>query len=294
MTSALLEGGDISWFDKGMEKLYSDCVKLLEWVLRIDALNFRPDLVLAYYPPIYDFYWFVARLSFLLNNPPRVLPLPVLVSASDTLQKSLETYATKQLLEKMKTCDNTGNCWDDFLGNNDSTPRWDDRLFSTSIVLNAFFDTWTVKNGTTGRVFRPNTPASVKAATKKGSIWLDTYVLSGKYAPQNVFFSGSVKSPSFSLPFGYPSNFHTWLNGTTVSCSYQPDSSSVDLVSSMSGYVSPSAYDKLLNGTCFGLKVPTEYPGMNCAECTFPFWSSPALTHAAATAALSKFISAST
>jgi hypothetical protein len=290
MTSTLLEGGNLSWFDSEVQSLYQDSANLLSWILRNNTLANRPDLVLVYYPPIYDFYWFTARLSFLLNNPPHALPFPVLVKTRDMLQKLLESYGTDQLLAKIKTCDATGACWDDFLGNADSPPSYSDRLFSTSIALNALIDTWTT--ATPGRrVLKPGIPSVVLSAIKKGVTWLDSWVLNGKYSPENVFFSGSMKSPSFSLPFSYPSNFHMWLNGTPASCSYNVTFNSDNLISAISGYVQPAEYEKLLHAKCFNQALPTQYPGMNCPDCYFPYWSAPALTYAAAMGALSKFIS---
>ena len=37
-----------------------DITDLLVYVIQ-DAILRRPDLILLYYPSIYDFYWFVAR-----------------------------------------------------------------------------------------------------------------------------------------------------------------------------------------------------------------------------------------
>lgn len=194
-----------------------------------------------------------------------------MVTVRDLLQSAVEKYGTQQLLKKSKTCDGTGICWDDFLGNADSPPTYADRLFSTSIALNALFDTWTV-NSKAGRSWKPETPANVLTAAKSAAVWLNSYVLSGKYPAENVFFSGSVKSPTLSMPFDYPTNFHHWLNGTAVTCQFSPQLTSTDLVVAVSGYIPPAEYDKLLNKTCFGNVAPTSYPGMNCDDCTFPYW----------------------
>jgi hypothetical protein len=40
-------------------------------------MGWRPDLALLYYPPIYDFYWFVARTVFELSAVPDAdIPFP--------------------------------------------------------------------------------------------------------------------------------------------------------------------------------------------------------------------------
>lgn len=41
---------------------------LLAWAIESNIINIRTDLALTYYPSVYDFYWFVARNVFLLNN----------------------------------------------------------------------------------------------------------------------------------------------------------------------------------------------------------------------------------
>eukprot|EP01126_Amoeba_proteus_P060596 TRINITY_DN8029_c0_g1_i8.p1 TRINITY_DN8029_c0_g1~~TRINITY_DN8029_c0_g1_i8.p1 ORF type:complete len:202 (-),score=37.20 TRINITY_DN8029_c0_g1_i8:122-727(-) len=192
----------------------------------------------------------------------------------------------------MKSCDGIGNCWDDFLGNGDNPPSYSDRLFSTSMALNALYDTWTTLSINGGRLFRKNVPPPVLAGIEGGSKWLDEKVTTGEYPVENVFFSGSLKSPTFSMPLYFPNNYHSWLNGTEVSCSFQPTFDSFDLLVSISGYVDPGQYESLEKQTCFGHNITDKpYPGMNCEDCTFPFWSSPALTYAAAMSALAKFVS---
>lgn len=41
---------------------------LLKWAIDNEIVLTRPDLSLTYYPSVYDFYWFVARLYNFLKN----------------------------------------------------------------------------------------------------------------------------------------------------------------------------------------------------------------------------------
>jgi len=62
--------------------------------LKNNLLSDRSDLILLYYPPILDFYWFTARLSNLLNNESS-LPFICMENVRDMLNEALETYGTQ-------------------------------------------------------------------------------------------------------------------------------------------------------------------------------------------------------
>jgi hypothetical protein len=82
------------YFDAEIENIYVSSAKVLEFILKNNLLSVRPDLILLYYPPILDFYWFTARLSNLLNSEEK-LPLKCMENVRDLLNVALETYGTE-------------------------------------------------------------------------------------------------------------------------------------------------------------------------------------------------------
>lgn len=281
-----------SWFSPAAQHMYGDSARLLAFVLNNNLVSFRPDLMLLYYPPVYDFYFFVARLAHALESTDS-LPYPVLAEALAALQPALAGPATDQLMAMAQT---TAGWlfWDDFLGNADSTPSYDDRLFSTAMALNALMDIWTttaVQEGRTRRVYKPSVPARVKDAVLSAAGFLSANALGSAYKRENAFFSGSVKSAE-SVPFFYPSNYKQAYNGSVITCDSPVSEASTDLIIGVSGVIPEIQYNVLLSTPCFGMSPPVADPGSNCASCAFPYWSSPALTDATALLALSKFLSA--
>ena len=75
-----------------IESLMWNTGLLLEYVLRTNQLEKRPDLVLLYYPPIYDFYWFTARLVKQLSSSSFKIPLPIFEKLSTLLNTAIKTY----------------------------------------------------------------------------------------------------------------------------------------------------------------------------------------------------------
>ena len=62
------------------------------------------------------------------------------------------------------------------------------------MATNTLFYTWTVNKS-----FIANTPNNVKDIITRSCGWLNDNVLSGKYKPMNVFFSGSIKGNDVSF-----------------------------------------------------------------------------------------------
>lgn len=62
MASMVIHGGpeyaDKLDNDRDLQNLFKSSIRLLAWILETDQLSKRADLVLLYYPPVYDFYWF--------------------------------------------------------------------------------------------------------------------------------------------------------------------------------------------------------------------------------------------
>ena len=105
-----------------VQLILSSTTRLLAWTIKSDALSKRPDLVLLYYPPIYDFYWFVSRIVVELKNSPVPL-LDVLQDMKNKLFEAMSTAGTDQILKRAQSdatsvrgATPTHYYWDDFLG----------------------------------------------------------------------------------------------------------------------------------------------------------------------------------
>uniref|UniRef100_A0A6B2L060 Uncharacterized protein n=1 Tax=Arcella intermedia TaxID=1963864 RepID=A0A6B2L060_9EUKA len=280
-----------SFWTPELEGLLLNSTNLLSWTMETGICLNRTDIVLLYYPPIYNFYWFTARSLFALRN--NTSSLPVLKTVKDILENTLENTATSQLLSLSEDDDsNPWTYWDDFLGNNDTIngkveKAGEDRLYSTAIALNALMDIWTIPTDSCKRQWQPNTPQSVITVTSRAAAFLNTFILKDTYLPENCFFSGSMKGP-LSLPYFFPGNKICRPDGTPVPPVNQSDIDE-DLTDVVSGVVDEATYQTFLTEQWFGVDVPTTFPGFNGDDISFPFWSSPPFTYAAALTGLAKW-----
>jgi hypothetical protein len=154
---------------------------------------------------------------------------------SDLLTSAMMTFGTDQVLG-LAQHQNELYFWDDFLGDNDvdifggKLVRGEDRIFSTSVAINALIDTWSsssqncsficigdgrrlsiklrltwISSHVGPRVWRQNVPAKVKKAVTGGAQWLSKNMFTGKFAFENAFFSGSMKGMRQG-PWFFPAN----------------------------------------------------------------------------------------
>lgn len=282
-------GHSIFESDQELQKLYLDSARLLKFALDENIMGYRADLALLYYPPVYDFYWFVSRIVHLLNSYSHSINVSVIKEVQHLLTEGIRGPGTEQLISRRVEDPSGYVYWDDFLGNSDE--KFEDRVFSTSVALNALIDAWTVQsdtvNGRKAVKWVSECPASIKSIISRGAKWLVEE--SKKFPYENAFFSGSVKSPTHALPFFYPHNLFEKVNGTKLSCSSKlSQSGDSDDIIGVEGVISEATYLDMLAGDCLGVHVPMDYPGNNCPSCTFPYWSSPPLTSALQVLALSK------
>lgn len=203
----------------------------------------------------------------------------------------MQTYGTNQLLERMNLDEsNEYAYWDDFLGNADknirggAAPKYEDRLFSTSVSLNALLDIWT-EEGDNGPQFDSKTPENVKQVIAFATNFLAKNY--NTFPKENAFFSGSIKGVD-GVPFFYPANTYEYLDGTQAGCDERPNSTSTGLLVGVSGLIDKEEYAEKMKSKCFGRGVPAEFRGYNCDGCIFPYWSSPVLTSGTVLLALSK------
>jgi len=299
-TSATIMSDDLR------ELLDSTC-SLLEHVLEKDILHKRGDLALLYYPPVYDFYWFVSRAvhvieSHLFDSHPFHA---FLSSISSRLSKAMRKYGMEQIFNSASTehdsfTGKTYSYWDDFLGNSDGEDifrrtAYEDRVFSTAVTLNAIIDCWTrtvsdPHSKIVRREWIQNVDDSAKQLVETGINWiLDK---SDSFPRENAFFSGSVRSGIGSIPFFYPTNVFEYLDGTSQTCvDSLTATDSNNVVAGVRGILTDEEFHNKTQQLCGPIPVPLDDQGKNCDVCTFPYWSAPVLTNALEMLLLSKYSS---
>ncbi|XP_056012965.1 uncharacterized protein LOC125647004 isoform X2 [Ostrea edulis] len=165
--------------------------------------------------------------------------------------------------------------------------RSEDRIFTTSMAVNALLTTWTsYESARKCLIWSKGVPAKVVDLVRKAVKWICKNALTGKYRPWNAFFSGSVKSFK-SMPWWYPSNRKEYLNGTSIADDTHIPSS--DTIIAMQGVVSPEWYQQQLKQKHFGFHVPIVFHGYNAEKSPFPFWSSEPYTYVSAMLSLVKY-----
>eukprot|EP01016_Furgasonia_blochmanni_P056458 TRINITY_DN962_c0_g1_i3.p2 TRINITY_DN962_c0_g1~~TRINITY_DN962_c0_g1_i3.p2 ORF type:complete len:662 (+),score=186.69 TRINITY_DN962_c0_g1_i3:110-2095(+) len=273
-------------FDDDLKQMYVDSAKMIAWAIRNRVHLERPDLCLVYYPSVHDFFWFAGRVLFLLDNA-GVLPFEEMENVRQLLVDVLRNEATQQLEEtSIKPGPNTGVYWEEFLGNYANKTRGADRLFSTSMALNALLDIWTRRVGST-RLWRDDVPESVLETVRLGEQYLSANIERWGASHENAFFSGSIKTFT-TFPFFYPGNLAFYANGTRFD-PHTAEFGRTEVNYYMQGYVQAETYEAMLNETYFGMPVPRVFPGFNADKgMGFPYWSSPAITYSMSMLALSK------
>jgi hypothetical protein len=155
---------------------FNSTLAAVVWAVESGWVTRRPDLVTLYYPTKWPLYAHLARwyqqLQQALEGPSAALSstargstqlpstaaaaaasLPELRHALHTLQQLLEGPVTDQLLATSSSTDPEGLVvWDGFVGQGDTSwgspaPVYEDRVWSTSLVVNTLLDIWTVRGG---------------------------------------------------------------------------------------------------------------------------------------------------
>ncbi|XP_078676657.1 uncharacterized protein LOC144913686 [Branchiostoma floridae x Branchiostoma belcheri] len=296
ITEALLAGlvHQEKWFDHDVQRIYLNTTAMISWAVTSEAIFTRPDLVMTYYPSLYNFLWYSSRTLFLLqSNQDRLQHYPDCVrDVQQILTATFRDHVTPKLLARAQTDHGQETFFDDFLGDGDKDifgrPKihGEDRIFSTAQVVNTLLATWTTFNRTSKKlVWIEETPADVKTLVSQAVSWLEKNTLSGRYKPYNAFFSGSTKGLS-SVPFLYPANFVQYLNGSAV-----PPAANVsfDVIAGVTGVIDPDEYQKMVEQPHFGYATPTKFDGFNAPENFFPFWSSEPYTYATVMLALAQY-----
>lgn len=266
--------------DPEIQQLYLNTSTMIAFQINTNFSG-RPDLALTYYPSVMEFYWFVARTYAQLTRRYRAGSLPH--NAMETVMKDLKQALcdtmTKNILKEAVYNTSAMVFFDDFLGNGDRdkdgypVKYGEDRLFTTSMAINALITTWTYFNDNTGHLhWDENTPADVKKIVTAAVNFLDTYILGEEYKPWNMFFSGSFKGFGTSWS-QYPANRNNHINGTQIK------------IRGMEGVAAESWYDAQLKH----LKTPTVFHGYNSDPSYFPYWCSESYTYVTSMLAMSTF-----
>jgi hypothetical protein len=168
----------------------------------------------------------------------------------------MQTFGTNQLMA-LKNHDISSRIvyWDDFLGNGDISPNYEDRVFSTSMAFNALINTWTesVLDGNDKKRLRyiSHVPKIVVETIEKASRFL-TSREADRMPQENAFFSASVKDQS-SLPFFGVTNYRKSVDGLhSLECT---DSlfKGIHYVFGVQGLMSEIEYEQRLKAGCFNM-----------------------------------------
>ncbi|ESO84294.1 hypothetical protein LOTGIDRAFT_236277 [Lottia gigantea] len=282
--------------DTGIQQILLNTTNMIAHECQND-LSDRRDLALTYYPSVLEFYWFVARTVFILNENAKhnQLPHEALYKVLHKLEPVLEKHVTSVILKGAKSDGADRLYLEDFLGNGDfdknnhTLIKGEDRIFTTSMGVNALIATWSIFDGKTSKLYwKSDTPTDVKSSVTKFIDWLKKYTLSGDFKPYNTFFSGSAKGEG-TLPFYYPINRLEYLNGTNI-----PDETHFPtggpFTLGVQGTIPKAQYDKMLTEKHFGVPTPTTFKGFNSGSTQdfFPFWSSEPYTYATTMLALAQ------
>lgn len=122
ITSALLThiADSQEWFDEDLQMIYENTTNLIAWMVERNFSS-RPDIILTYYPSLYNFFWFTARnlnllRTYAVKDP---LPYPVLTRTMDTLENLMQGTVTRFILNKAITSEDGLVYFEEFLGNDD-------------------------------------------------------------------------------------------------------------------------------------------------------------------------------
>ncbi|XP_071949300.1 uncharacterized protein [Antedon mediterranea] len=163
LTSAVLYdlSSDSSWFDNDIQAIYANSTSLIVWLINHNVIEERPDLALTYYPSRYSFYYYVARTLFILETKyanDGELPFEVLDQMRMNLKRALQGKVSKMIQSEAILDYDDMIFFEEFIGNGDTDlsgqplKRGEDRLFSTSMVINFYIATWTTQNKATGKL----------------------------------------------------------------------------------------------------------------------------------------------
>lgn len=69
--------------------MYLNATNLIAYTISSGRVSQRPDIVMLYYPSVFDFYWFAARNAHTLNSNDDKIRFDVMRQARDSLNSAL-------------------------------------------------------------------------------------------------------------------------------------------------------------------------------------------------------------
>ncbi|KAL5014184.1 hypothetical protein ScPMuIL_008454 [Solemya velum] len=286
--------------DADIQQLYLNTSTLIKYEI-MKNLSSRQDLALTYYPAELEFYWFVSRTFTQLERRSRAgvsFPHPALKTVWLLFGEALLGHAYQVIVDKAIPDGNDKVYFDNFIGDGDRSwwtnkpvMRGEDRIFTTSMAVNALITMWTVFDDSIQTLkWYKTTPRSVKDTVRKAVNWLYDNVLSGAYKPWNAMFSGSFRGFT-TIGFWYPRNRYEFTNGTKVTNTSQLPT--LKTIEGVQGVPPESWYEAELQKKHYGFYTPQVFHGYNADDpvgLVFPFWSSEPYTYASTLLALSSYL----
>ncbi|XP_046380058.2 uncharacterized protein LOC124151576 [Haliotis rufescens] len=273
--------------DPEIMQIYNDTSRMIAFQVQTNFSD-RADLALTYYPSVIEFYWFVARTYNKLQETldrTGSLPHKGMDQVLADFKRVLRTYASPRLVTQGKKGSQAGYdliYYDDFLGNadksyeNQTVNNAEDRIFTTSMALNALMTTWTTQDQHTEKViWDKDTPANVKTTVDRIVSWLYYFGMFSGFEPWNAFFSGSYKGHT-TEPYFYPMNRIELFNGTRINDTFRAHGHAIMGVEDV---IPEEEYEQKMKHIWGHYHTPTVFPGYNDNAVFFPFWSSDAYTY---------------
>ena len=199
----------IDWFNDDVQRIYHNTTNLLIWIIENNWPNRRPELLFLYYPPRYDFYWFVSRIlreyrsifEFGVNNNTIGKEYPFIDQLYQNLNQVMKFKATSQILSNALNStsdldqDTIYYYWQEFLGladknlENEDTPHYDDRLFDTAMCINALINIWSTIDNQGNIKWLDDTPTNVQRVLQGAVTFLKQNSQGGKYRPVKIIYA---------------------------------------------------------------------------------------------------------
>ncbi|XP_046550650.1 uncharacterized protein LOC124260389 [Haliotis rubra] len=285
--------------DTDILHIYNDTTRMLAFQIQTNFSD-RVDLALTYYPPVIEFYWFVARTYNKLQETldrTGSLPHKGMDQVLKDFKQVLRTYASPWILDQRKSESQSGLdtvYYDDFIGDGDityehkSVNNAEDRIFTSSMALNALLTIWATEDQHTGQIiWDKDTPSLVQDTVQKIVTWLYLNSYGGSYKPWNAFFSGSNKGATTS-PAMYPVNRIEMFNGTKIpindKCKIKRGPE--PYIFGVEGTIPEETYDNMTS-EC---RSPVVFHGYNDQDRYFPFWTSDAYTYVTVITGMAKYV----
>ncbi|XP_062587918.1 uncharacterized protein LOC134249593 [Saccostrea cucullata] len=185
--------------DPEIQQIYLNTSALIAYEINTNLSN-RQDLALTYYPSEYEFYWFVSRTFSKLQEHSQHQSLhPIMKRVREILREALCGKMTTSILMSYKTDSDGSVFYDNFLGDGDRSlfinktiKRGEDRIFTTSMAINALLTTWTSYDIARKRLIWVKGVPTKVVDVKRAVQWICRNVLSGKYRPWDACFDSLI------------------------------------------------------------------------------------------------------